>query len=105
MAKQKELKPVLAPEAPAKALRAEIVKVLRAAFFDPLLASIDLTLNNAAPGSKLLRQIESGRIQYTGSAFVGKFDSQVSKELRELGATFSKLDKTWRVSPQSSPRS
>ena len=98
--KQKELKPVLAPEAPAKALRAEIVKVLREAFFDPLLASIDLTLSNAAPKSKLLRQIESGKIQYTGSAFVGKFDSQVSKELRELGATFSKLDKTWRVNPQ-----
>lgn len=101
MAKQKELKPVLAPEAPATRLRAEIVKLLKLVFFDPLMAQLELTKNNAAPSkSKLLRMIQSGDLQYRNGQFYGKVNAAVSKELRELGATFSKTDKRWRLSPE-----
>lgn len=101
MAKTKELKPVLAPEAPANRLRAEIIKILKLVFFDPLMAQLELTKNNAAPSkSKLLRMIRSGDLQYRNGQFYGKVNAGVSKELRELGATFSKTDKRWRLSPE-----
>lgn len=100
MAKEKELKPVLAPEAPANRLRVEILKLLKMLLFDPLLAQLELAKDNAkSPKSKLLQVIKAGKLQYRDGQFYGKVDSSVSKEIKELGGTFVGANRRWQLSP------
>lgn len=103
MAKQKELKPVMPAEAPQQRLRAEIVRLLKIVFFDPLEQQLDVIRNNAAPKSKLLKKLESGEIQYTGDGFVGKLDSESSRQLKLLGARFIKARRAWVIASQKLP--
>jgi len=42
--------------------------------------------------------IKKGSVFYTGTAFGGRFTAQISKELKNLGATFNRISKTWRIS-------
>lgn len=101
MANQTELKPVDASDLVSRKLKAEIVRILKTTFFDPLAAQLELTRDNAAPTkTALLRKIESGDIQYMGDGFIGKFDAQASKQLREMGATFNKSQRKWVIGRQ-----
>lgn len=57
---------------------------------------------NAAT-SALEAALESGRIQYADGKFSGSFNSEISRELRDLGATFDKQLKVYTLSQDNTP--
>lgn len=80
-----------------------IQKVFREKIYLPLVVELDESpkkvLTNAR--SDLLEAIKSGRLEYNRGQFSGRFNSRISKELRELGAHWDSQTGTWKL-PQSS---
>jgi SPP1 gp7 family putative phage head morphogenesis protein len=54
-----------------------------------------LLRNAKLPG--LQDAIQSGQITFSQGTFSGKFNSQISRELRKLGATFDRHDSTYKI--------
>jgi len=84
-------------------LRAEIKRVMRAMLFDPLMMEFKAIQNNATSKSKLVRGVESGKLQYVGGAFTGKLDAATGKSLKELGAKFDKRRRGWVIAEPRLP--
>lgn len=53
----------------------------------------------------LLEALRTGRVQYAAGVFAGKFSARISLELRQLGATFDKETKTFRLAESKIPLS
>ncbi len=58
-----------------------------------------------AEGTALTRALASGRVQYSGGVFSGKFSAATSRELKEIGATRDYQAGTWRIDPFNVPMS
>ena len=101
--KQKQLQTVEPSDSLSDKLRAEVKRVMRAMFFDPLMSELKAIQNNATSKSKLVRGVESGKLQYVGGAFTGKLDAATGKSLKELGAKFDKRRRGWVIAEPRLP--
>jgi len=87
----KELKPIKESTEDYEKIEQAIIKLLREELFSPILKEMGLpkrTIKNTI--NDLLDAISSGRIYFDNGKFYGKFDSVISKELRKIGAVWSK---------------
>jgi SPP1 gp7 family putative phage head morphogenesis protein len=96
---------VLRPQHLHSGYFAEVERQLGVIFFEELIRPIvdiiyeynpqRMVLN--ASMAALKRALLSGRVQYDKGIFSGQFSSAISRDLRELGATFSRRDATYRL--------
>lgn len=96
-----ELPPIKETKKDFEDLEAELRKHWRATLFAPLLKELGLpqsTLKNAAmAGNALLEALNSGRVTFNRGVFSGKFNSDVSRDLRTLGARWDKKSSTYKI--------
>lgn len=87
-------------------LEKEIIRAFRKVLYHPILALLDRKpsqLRNAKPDA-LREALESGRITFYRGAFRGSFSAQISKRLRELGATWDKGTSSYRLEASQLPQ-
>lgn len=53
--------------------------------------------------SAVVRALESGRLWYADGEFSGQFNAEISRELRDMGATLDKNRATFRISVENLP--
>lgn len=73
--------------------------------YKPLIAELDLpktTLQNAKK-SPLQDALFKGTVVYSGGKFKGKFNAQLSKQLRQMGAKFHKRSGTFEIEESKLP--
>lgn len=100
----RELQPIKESTEDYEALELEIKRHFRREIYYPLLRELQLpkaTVQNSA--NDLLEAIRSGRITFHIKAFFGKFSSAISRELKKLGATWDRFQKSWKISAESLP--
>lgn len=51
----------------------------------------------------LVKAILTGRVQYTGKHFQGKFSAEISREIKKLGGVFEPHRKQWRLDREKLP--
>ncbi len=56
-----------------------------------------------ATTSALEAALNRGQVHYADGVFSGKFSAAISRELRELGATFNSANSIWRISQENIP--
>lgn len=81
-------------------LEKEIIRAFRVKLFDPMLKVLgvgDRRLTNAKSDTGVKRAIETGRITFNQGEFSGKFSAAISRELKQLGATWDRKSATWRI--------
>lgn len=99
--KTQELRPI--PERPEdyEAVEKEILRVLKEELYLPLLKSVQKNgsvLKNSL--EDVVSAVATGRIQFTGGHFEGSFSASISKELKQLGASWDRTHGWWKI-PQS----
>jgi len=99
----KELEPITVKDSWHKDLRAKIQEILEHFFIAPLLDATKETELENAKGDSLRTAIRNGLVWYDGLYFRGKRSVALSKELREIGATFSKAQRAWRLEVHRMP--
>lgn len=100
----KTLKPVEESHEEYERIERKIIELFRKQIYIPLLKeffSPAKTLKNARPG--LLEAIRSGRISFSRGTFSGQFTSQISKEIKNLGARWSRSEKAWKIPASELP--
>lgn len=74
----------------------------------PLMREFDTgaisTLRNSKSVPGVLEALQSGRITFNRGTFSGNFNSEISKQLRQLGATFDRGTKTYKIPLSNLPR-
>lgn len=97
--RRKILKPIEPRESWHERLANEIYKAFKGGIYDDLFDIVDGARLNAADGKPygLESAIKQGKIRYSDGKFRGEMSSTVSKELRELGATFDARSKAWSI--------
>ena len=91
-----ELKPILERPNDYEAIERYIVELLRDQVYLPLIEELgepETTIKNSIDG--LLTEIARGNIVFSNGVFSGKFNSESSRELKKLGAKWSKGE--WRI--------
>lgn len=89
-----------------KAIEAYLYEVI----FKPIVAIIkentkqSITLLNA-PSQKIIQALRSGKIQYTDGIFSGKFNAELGKEMRDIGAQFDWRSNVYRLDAKLIPES
>ena len=81
-----------------------IRKLFRDEIYMPILKEVGMTrkaLHNAP--TKLADALRSGRITFSRGTFSGRLSSQISRELRELGARFDRKTGTYKIELSSLP--
>jgi len=94
-----ELPPLATPQSDWDRLEKELKAAFKRMIFEPMLAAAEIpksTLQNSA-SSALVAALEASRVTHERGLFSGKFNSRVSRELRELGATFDRSANGWRL--------
>lgn len=96
--KTKELRPIRERPEYYEAIERELDLIFRREIYVPLMRELNAPakeLRNAM--DDLLRAISSGQIVYRAGRYEGSFDAAVSRELKALGAVWSKG--AWKLSP------
>lgn len=93
---------------------AEIEKQLRAYFLaeviEPIIALVreankqELKIENATGDAAVRAAIRSGRVQYIGGVFSGKFSAAISSALKKLGAKFDKRSGVFKLPEAQVPQ-
>ena len=92
------LRPIRETRSDYEKLQAEILKLLRKEIYLPLLKEISVKKSVLNSSTKLLVDaLIAGHIRYEENGFVGVFSADVSKELRSLGAVWSKRSPKWLI--------
>jgi SPP1 gp7 family putative phage head morphogenesis protein len=94
----KTLEPIKADPRVEEEVEKEILRAFRDLIFAPLIAEVGLSrsaLRNAS--YSLVDAILKSRITYDQGRFRGKFNAQISKELRDLGAKFNSSKGYWHL--------
>ena len=102
--KFKQLAPITEDRSIIDSIERKILDVLRKEIYFPLLAlaeAPDKTIKNDK--SELLRALESGRVTYSRGAFRGKFNAQISKELKSYGASWERSTSSWKLNKKELP--
>ncbi len=100
--KEIQLRPIKESTEDYDRLELAIKSLLRRKLYLPLLEILDepaKVLKNAR--SPVLDALASGRITYDLGKFHGRFDSEISKELRNMGARWDRTQGSWII-PRSS---
>ena len=89
-----------------EAIEESINKAIAALLFQPL--AVGVTTGHASyeilnTGNALLDAIRDGLVWYEQSHFAGAFNSKITMELRQIGARFNTLSKTWSLAPDQIP--
>lgn len=95
----KTLKPIQIT-ASHESLQDYLLRIIKTQVYLPLVQSIGKSVRILNTSRDLTSAIIGGSINYTGSKFVGQFSAEISKELKELGATW---DKGWVLSTDRLP--
>lgn len=88
-------------------LEYEITRAFFDVLYKPLLKSLGIKrpkLKNAKDKNPLVSAINDGSISFNHGVFRGKFSAGVSKELKKLGATWDKKNKTWQLTLSLMPK-
>lgn len=98
-----ELKPIRESTEDYEEVEKKIKEVFKREIYLPLLKVFDesATIKNASTGY-LLDALRFGRIQYYRGTFSGKFNSRISKALKDLGAVFK--DGKWKITQSELPQ-
>ncbi len=99
MQRVREIRPVREPSVELDKIESHIKAVFRFLLFDPILRELRLpreTLQNAT-FDPLLDAIEAGRVSFYRGVFSGRFSAGISSRLRELGATWDRRDRVFRL--------
>jgi SPP1 gp7 family putative phage head morphogenesis protein len=95
------LRPVQPPRKETDLIQGRIAKLFEEEIFHPLVAALGMKVEgvfNAASGFKALEAaIASGRITFHRGIFSGRFDSSISKSLKEIGAVWDDSIKAFRI--------
>lgn len=100
----KLLKPIKETTEDFEEIERKIRSLLREQIYVPLMrvfAPNAKALTNAKPG--LADAIKYGRVQFYRGTFSGRFNAQISKELKALGARWDRQTGTWKLSQTSLP--
>lgn len=96
------LKPIVESTADYEAIEKRIRSVFKELLYAPLLRALKLSSRSIQNASKspLIAAIESGKVWgevEDGLVFYGEFNAAISKELKRLGAKWSRWDKRWEL--------
>lgn len=87
-------------------LEARLKKFFRDHFYIPLLKELNLpkkTIQNAKDPNALKQALFEGRISFSGGRFSGKFNANISKELKAIGAKFDRTSGTFKLPLKNIP--
>lgn len=99
-----QLKPIKETTEDYEAIETKLDAWFRAEIYLPILQELGeskTTLSNSSDA--LLDAIKFGRITFHQGRFTGKFNASVSKELKELGATWDRKTGAWKILLSSLP--
>ncbi len=88
-----------------EAIERAIKLLFRKELYLPLLRELGekgITIRNQLPG--LLEAIRTGKITYSRGTFSGKLNSTISKQLRDLGATYDRREAVYRLPASRLPQ-
>lgn len=90
---------IITPTTYEDEIEAEIKALFLEELYKPIIMELGYkpssVIRNAR--SSLLESIRRGTVSYRDGVFSGQFSAAISKELKGLGATFSKRDNVWRL--------
>jgi len=94
---KKQLKPIEPKPAWSVPLERELAAAIKQVLYDPLTEEYETATTNQST-TALLDGLRKGKISYTGTGFVAeKWNARLSRELKELGATFDKKTQSWNL--------
>lgn len=99
----KILKPIRETKSDYERLEAAILKLFKVEVYSPLLKSISHTTKVLNSMEDLIQSITEGHIRYETNGFAGVFSADVSKELKRLGAVWSKRGYKWLIRLENLP--
>lgn len=100
-----ELRPVREEMKDYDAVAERIREGFKKILYWPLLKVLPIPNSKLSNTSKtLMHAIQEGLISYTNGVFQGSFNSQISKELRDLGAVWDAKTSSYRLSAGSMPK-
>ena len=92
------LRPILNKPSYSKPIQKAIYQYLYSLIFAPVFDILkEKPTRHNAVGQALLDALRSGVITYEESSFRGKLNANISRQLRELGATYNKRTKAWSL--------
>lgn len=103
-----ELSPIKETPNDFEQLEERIKEAFKKSIYIPILKELhnrDLKLKNALDKDDLKGALKSGRVVYSMGGFSGNFNASISRELRQLGATWDGQINSWRVTLSSLPQS
>jgi SPP1 gp7 family putative phage head morphogenesis protein len=95
--KLKILKPIYDNPKHPEELERYILGIFHKEVYQPLFAALQIKVISNSTLSDILQAVELGHIRYIDGKFQGVFSAEVSKELRRLGAVWSKKHLGWAI--------
>lgn len=100
----KLLKPIILKPEYYEAIEKEIMRFLHNHFYRPLMLATQISddelKNDKDP---LADAVRNGTVDYEAGKFTGNFNAAISRQLRELGATFNDKTKSWSLNADKVP--
>lgn len=103
--REREISPIKENPQWFDALEEAIKTLFKKEIYFPILKEIALkptTLQNSL--DDLVRAIQTGRVRHVRGVFTGKYSAQISKDLKEMGATWDRKLKVWRLNQSEMPQ-
>lgn len=104
MVKYVELPPIKESTEDYEKIEAAIIELFRREIYLPIMKTMSLKstlIKNSK--EKLISGIQSGRLSYSRGQFTGDFNSETSKELKKLGATWDRTQGSWKIPKSALP--
>lgn len=101
-----ELKPIKESEKDYDALELKLKKFFREKIYIPMLRDLGISsevIKNANHPNPLMDALFRGVVTYSKGRFVGKFNAEIAKEIRMLGATFDRKTSTYELAQKHLP--
>lgn len=102
--KYKELKPIKETTEDYEAVERKIIELFRREIYLPLIRQFSQKVKLSNSIEDLFNALQTGRITFNRGVFSGRFNSVLSRTLKELGATWNRRDSTWRIQKAALPR-
>ena len=101
----KLLKPLILKDKYWKRINKSIFFSINKLIYDKLKRDIDTKISLEVENqlSALIDPLLNGTLRYANGFFFGKFSALISKELKSIGAKYSKFKKVWRLSEDKLP--